>query len=483
MASHARPIRFPLALTLLFATCIAIAGVAAVALVIATVELVRSTRDVEHTLHVQKALETLQLTLVDAETGQRGFLLTGDIDFLKPYIDAVARQAYYVGTLERLVAQDPEQQKALQGLKTLLQERLRMLSETMTLARNAGIDAARANLNRGRDLMAQARLALQGMREYEDRRLTARQMEVERRSRYGAMFMLLSNGASLLGLTVLYVAMRGYHRRRRELERDVRESEHEFREVFDKAEAAQAACELNSARFVRANRRWSDITGYSPEELKRTTLIDLLPRANRLDNARAYRELVEGATEAIHLQQPVRRKDDSTFPACIRLTLARSESGEPLHGIAVVEDLSERIGTATTLEETRRLLMSIIDATADIVFAKDIEGRYQLANRAMQEVMGDPPGGLVGMSDADLIANAAQLEIIRAHDLAVLGSGNERTFEETLSLTGHARTFSITRAPWLDARGEIAGIVGRGHEITRASSARRPEPQSSVTRA
>jgi len=481
MASKARSSRFPLTLTLLFAACIAIAGVAAVALVLATVELIRSTRDVEHTLHVQKALETLQVTLVEAETGQRGFLLTGDTGFLQPYIDAIARQAYYIGTLERLVADDPEQNRALQALKPLVQERLRALSETMTIGRNAGFDAARESLNQGRGLMAQVRLALQGMREYEDRRLVARQTEVERRSRYGAMFMLLSNGASLLGLTVLYVAMRGYHRRRQELEADVRESEHAFRELFDNADIAQAACELNSARFVRSNRRLSALTGYSADELRHTTLLDLLPRANRLDNARAYRELVDGATELVHLEQPIRRKDDSTFPACIRLTLARSSAGEPLRGIAVVEDLSERTATGTELDDARHLLSSITDTTREVVFAKDIEGRYRLANAAMHEVMAHPAGGIIGMHDADLIRDPAELEAIRAHDVAVLGAGEPRTFEETLTTAGVTRTFSVTRAPWMNARGDIAGIVARGREISRTAHASAGEP--SVTRA
>jgi len=137
MATAARPIRFPFALTLLFTLCIALAGLAAVALVIATFELTRSTREVEHTLRVQQALETLQLTLVDAETGQRGFLLTGQPHFLEPYIDAVARQAYYIGTLERLLAQDAQQTQALQGLKPLVDERLKQLSNTMTVARTS----------------------------------------------------------------------------------------------------------------------------------------------------------------------------------------------------------------------------------------------------------------------------------------------------------------------------------------------------------
>ncbi|MDQ6620932.1 MAG: CHASE3 domain-containing protein, partial [Pseudomonadota bacterium] len=349
MPSETRSAPFPFALTLLFISCIALAGLAAAALVVATLELTRSTRDVEHTLRVQQALETLQLTLVNAETGQRGFLLTGQPHFLEPYIEAVAKQAYYLGTLERLTVDDPQQRQSLDGLKPLVEERLHQLAETMTAARGENaLEATREHLNRGRELMQQVRLALQGMRETEDRRLTERQAEVERRGRYGALFMLLSNGASLLGLTVLYVAMRGYHRRRQDMEAAVRTSEHEYRDLFENASAGQAECELNSGRFVRTNHKLSEMLGHSTEELRRQTLVDLLPRGNRLDNARAYRELVEGTRESVTFEQPLRRKDNSTFLAAMHLTLTRSSAGEPLRAIMVVEDIAERTRTSQT---------------------------------------------------------------------------------------------------------------------------------------
>src|SRR3954471_23504086 len=48
-----------------------------------------SFRWVSHTNQVETAIERLQRTLVDAESGQRGFLLTGDADYLAPYLAAI----------------------------------------------------------------------------------------------------------------------------------------------------------------------------------------------------------------------------------------------------------------------------------------------------------------------------------------------------------------------------------------------------------
>ena len=90
--------------------------------VLASIDLTRSNRDVEHTLHVQQALGTLELALVNAETGQRGFLLTGQPHFLEPYIDAVARQAYTMGALERLTADAPDERREIESLKAMADE-------------------------------------------------------------------------------------------------------------------------------------------------------------------------------------------------------------------------------------------------------------------------------------------------------------------------------------------------------------------------
>ena len=466
MPSAARATRFPFALTLLFALCIALAGLAAVALVVAMFELTRSTRDVEHTLHVQQALENLQVTLVTAETGQRGFLLTGQPHFLEPYIDAVARQAYYMGTLERLLADDSQQQRALQALKPLVDQRLGQLSETMNVARTSNTEDLREHLNRGRELMGRVRLALQGMREEEERNLTRRQLEAERRGRYGALFMLLSNGASLLGLTVLYVAMRGYHKRRQQMEADVRDSEHELRQVFDNAPVAQAECELAGARLVRSNRRLAELTGWSAEELKHMSLFDLMPRANRLDNARAYRELIDGKQDVVTLRQPLRRKDESTLLASVSTTVVRSTDGEPLRTVAVFEDVSERMNAAHSLAESTQLLNAIADATPDLVFAKDMQGRYRLANAAMHDLFAREESSIVGLRDVDLLEDPAEIEALHAMEVRVLGTRELESAEQTITLRGAARRFAFTECPYLDAQGDVAGVVGVARELT-----------------
>lgn len=468
MPPEHRSARFPLPLTLLFVLCLALTGLAAAALITASLELSRSTDQVEHTLKVQQALETLQLTLVNAETGQRGFLLTGQPHFLEPYINAVAKQAYYVGTLERLTADNPQQQRALRALKPLVDQGLQQLAVTLAAYRErlpptgAAIDA----LNRSKQLMDQLRGDIEGMRNEEDRVLALRQAEVDRRGRYGIVFLLLSNAASVFGLLVLYMAMRRYHSRRQKMEATLVRSERDFRALFETSAVGQAECDPQTGRILHANRRLGEMTGFSVEALRRTTLFDLLPRASYLDNARAVRKLVAGERDALWLEERATRQDGSTFWAAVHASLVRGDGEDTVRLALVIDDVTDRRNSEEALSKSHALLTAITESTRDSVFAKDVEGRWLLANQALLESLGKARDDVIGKTDLEIFDNAADARWVRAADVRVMSARTAETNEDTVTLGGVPRTYLSTKAPYLDHGGELLGVVGIATEIT-----------------
>ncbi len=73
----------------------------------------------------------------DAETGQRGYLLTGDEDYLTPYKDAVARVSFLQGQLQRLTADDFAEQDRLRTLSPILQRKLEELAQTIAFQQSS----------------------------------------------------------------------------------------------------------------------------------------------------------------------------------------------------------------------------------------------------------------------------------------------------------------------------------------------------------
>ena len=133
----------------------ALGGLAtAMALVIALAAVSAFQRDerqrmVEHTLNVQQAI-TRTLSLVqDAETGQRGYLLTNDSAYLEPYQNAIAAMAPQLEVLDDLVADNPGQVERARLLKAEIDERLRIIAQTLDQARVGKTDVAVSILREG----------------------------------------------------------------------------------------------------------------------------------------------------------------------------------------------------------------------------------------------------------------------------------------------------------------------------------------------
>jgi CHASE3 domain sensor protein len=88
-------------------------------------EMIRSSHWVNHTnLVILNIEKTLSFTK-DAETGQRGFLITGDSSFLKPYIDAENRVNKTLSALDTLVGDNKEQSRNLEKFRSLILTRFK----------------------------------------------------------------------------------------------------------------------------------------------------------------------------------------------------------------------------------------------------------------------------------------------------------------------------------------------------------------------
>ncbi len=201
----------PLVASLLFVIFIAIAAWI-------TTSLAERTGLVRHTLTVETSLSDLLSSLQDAETGQRGYLLTGDEAYLGPYTRALGALGGEFARLSTAVAGAPVEQRALTELRATTAAKLDELRRTIDLRRAGGVAGALAivRTDRGRELMDQARVIIARMRAEEARVLA-------QRSASAALF-----GRALLGvivasglLAVVFVALwfRGTRRYARVLER------------------------------------------------------------------------------------------------------------------------------------------------------------------------------------------------------------------------------------------------------------------------
>ena len=99
---------------------------------------------VTHTHEVLYGAEELFSTLKDAETGQRGYILTGKDSYLQPFDDAAAAVAAQTRALEGLTVDSPSQAGRVASMKLRIQSKMAELKDTIALRRDQGFAPALA---------------------------------------------------------------------------------------------------------------------------------------------------------------------------------------------------------------------------------------------------------------------------------------------------------------------------------------------------
>ena len=155
---------------------------------------------VDHTHQVISSLRRVQSLVADAETGQRGYLITGDKLFLSPYTNAVNELDGELATLRALTADNPAQQENRVELQSAAIKRIEQLREVLLLRESKGISAA------GQEI-----LTLEGMRTDNVIRQTVRLMEerenrlLQERERTALRTSFYSRSIILLGSVLAFV--------------------------------------------------------------------------------------------------------------------------------------------------------------------------------------------------------------------------------------------------------------------------------------
>jgi len=134
-----------------------------------------------HTHKVLISIDELLSTIQDAETGQRGYLLTGNERYLEPYERAIAGVGAHVDELTALTKDNPAQQANLIPLRRHIAAKQDELKETIDLRRNLGAQAALSvvNSDKGKVAMDALRTQLEVMRQEEARLRVARIAEMD----------------------------------------------------------------------------------------------------------------------------------------------------------------------------------------------------------------------------------------------------------------------------------------------------------------
>ena len=163
---------------------------------------------VSHTHAVLGSLQRLLATVIDAETGQRGFIITGSDEYLEPYLRARADIPATFAHVRTLTIDNPAQQDDTGRLQSLTELKLAQLAEAVQLRRVSGFPAAQAlvKTNAGKHTMDAMRAVISRMSNREEILLASRVTESNRDYRSALYISSFTALFSLLALVALFAS-------------------------------------------------------------------------------------------------------------------------------------------------------------------------------------------------------------------------------------------------------------------------------------
>jgi PAS domain S-box-containing protein len=412
---------------------------------------------VAHTYRVKETLHSVMSALPDPEQARRS-----------------------LDELQQLTRDNPVQQDRIELLKGIT-------------ARQAGMDSARTVIS---EMLAS-----------EEDLLETRSRQFDRDGRGTELIVVLATGLGILLLLASAFLTKREIRARLAAKEKLRQNE-ELVQLLVANTREHAILMLDPAGYVRSwNQGAEHLKGYTAEEIIGKHFSIFYTREDR--QSRHPEQLLERARIEGRAQEDGWRvrKDGSRFWANVVITALLDEQGH-LRGFGkLTRDFTERkkaeeaLATANerlearVAERTEELecmneelrvemeerskvegqirtqkdfLRKVVDANPQLVFIKDWDGRFVLANQSVAQAYGTTPEQLEGKTDADLNPNAAEVQAYLEADRAVMRSGKPLLIPEepVTQANGTTRWFQTIKVPLSSPHDGARQVLGVSTDIT-----------------
>jgi len=213
--------------------------------------------------------------------------------------------------------------------------------------------------------------------------------------------------------------------------------------------------EAESRNIFFANNTALSMSGFSEEELLGRPCHELLCPANT-----HHCPILDHGLTLDHSERRMLRKDGSSFPV-LKTVIPVLFGGRKVL-FELVLDFSEQ----------QNLMHRFFETIPDVLFSKDMEGVYTLANSAFENAIQTKEAHILGKTDYDLF-DPDMAEYFLAQDRSAHIAGGPVTEEDFIqySKNGAPLWLETTKMPLLNTQGRPIGTLGIGHDITKRKEA------------
>lgn len=411
--------------------------------------LMNSNRAVAHSDKVIATLEKLLSVMKDAETGQRGYLLSGQITFLEPYNGAYGAAETLTDQLQMLTADNHRQQTNIAMIRQVLTQRLNTLQQLISKKQRSGTITP-ADLEVSKKAMDAFRAAIAKAERDESRLLNERTATLNYYSTLTPIFLIFAAAVAIGTSGYSYFSVI----------RDVREKDRLRIELEQSDEETQALNEELTAANEEITAANEELTAINEELVEAR---EELSEANESLESRVIertKALQDSEEETQALNEELTAINEEMAATNEELMATNEELAES------ERRLQELVDELRQADERSAKLAAIVESSDDAIIGKDLNGVVTAWNRGAEHIFGYSEAEIVGQPVLKLIPEDLHHE--EPFILSRLRNGEKIDHYETIRRTADGRRIdvSLTISPIHDKEGRVIGVSKIARDIS-----------------
>ena len=398
-------------------------------------------------------LERLLSALKDLETGQRGFLLTGDESYLDPYVKALPKLDADLAALHDAPLDTP-------SLDRLVRERSEIARKAIDSFRADGADMARTKVRTGagKTAMDAVRLFVADAQEAADTRVEA----VRAHERVILWPLGLVALASLVCAFALLIVLAGRRRREQRAVSALLEG------VLENAPVGLGLLD-NALRVRHMNRALSTMSDRALSAGVGVSIWDVVPHMREALETRLH-QVVEGGRPVsnVDIQAGSNLRKDQIRDYQVSFYPLRSLSGrQRVEGAGmVVSDVTARRRMERWLRDSEERFRTLTEASADMIWTTNAAGEFEAPQQDWASFTGQDQEALAGRGYLDAVHPDDLPKTVDAWAEAVATRSRFTAEHRLRRADGEWRHMAVSVVPILDEEGALHEWVGMHADIT-----------------
>jgi PAS domain S-box-containing protein len=266
---------------------------------------------------------------------------------------------------------------------------------------------------------------------------------------------------------------------RKAKEEVLRESEEQFRNLFQNAVEGILVADVDTRKFLLANPAICRMLGYTEKELTSMRIGDIHPEKELNYIVKEFGSIMQG-NKHFSDSIPCLRKDGSILYADIS-GFPQIIDGKKCN-IGFFTDVTERKRAEEALRESQQRFQALTETTSDFVWEMDANGVYTYCSPQINELWGYKPEDMRGRSPFDLMIPEDRKHGIKMfRTLSESPSSFKGMETNSLDNTGRIVVLETSGVPFFDIDGRLRGYRGISRDITERKKAEEALRQSEET--